>query len=77
MQGKACAIAVVVDAPDTEGTFVHGEVTVEDNDITSQVYEAERGIAVQNTRIATIKGNRVSGCKHAVYTKYVGKVYWE
>ncbi|MBO4297287.1 MAG: right-handed parallel beta-helix repeat-containing protein, partial [Clostridia bacterium] len=71
MQGGACGIAVLIDAPDTRDTFIHGAVTVEDNDIVSALYPAECGIAVFNADRVTLGGNRISGCKDAVHTHAV------
>ena len=71
MQGNACGIAVIIGAPDTEGTYIHGRVAIEDNEIVSDLYESECGIAVSNTQELVLKGNTTRGCQAAVFTQYV------
>ena len=71
MQGDACGIAVIIGAPDTEGTCIHGRVVIEDNEIVSDLYESECGIAVSNTRELVVKGNRTRGSKAALFTRFV------
>ena len=73
-QGGACGIAVIIGAPDTEGTYIHGDVTIEDNRIRSDVYESETGISVFNAASLTIRGNDISGCTDPVKLNYVKKV---
>ena len=74
MQGGACGIAVIIGAPDTEGTCIHGCVTIADNEIISDLYESECGIAAGNIRVLTLQGNRVSGCKDAAHTAAVRQI---
>ena len=71
MQGDACGIAVLIGAPDTEGTFIHGAVTIADNEIISDLYESRYGITVRNTDSLTLKGNSARGCQSAVHTQSV------
>ena len=75
MQGDACGIAVVIGAPNTDGTFVHGCITVEDNDITSDLYNSEHGITIANAREAHVHGNTVKGCKNEVFFSDVRRIY--
>ncbi len=77
MQGDACGIAVIIGAPDTQGTAIHGAVTIEDNEIVSELYHANYGITVANTGLLLLKGNRVSGCKGAVHLQEVHQVNFE
>ncbi len=68
MQGGACGIAVLIDAPDTRDTFIHGDVTIADNEILSGLYDSDCGIAAFNIDRLTLAGNQVSGCKDPVHT---------
>lgn len=74
MQGNASGIAVVMGARDLRNSYVHGHIVIKDNEIVSELFNAECGIAVENARQLEISGNRVSGCKAAVRTKYVKKI---
>ena len=67
MQGGACGIAVIIGAPDTDGTYIHGQVTIEGNEIVSDLYPSECGIAVGNAVQVLVKDNTVTGCKDAVH----------
>ena len=67
MQGGACGIAVIIGAPDTEATYIHGRVVIQDNEIVSDLYPSECGIAVGNVSEAVLDGNRITGCKDAVH----------
>ena len=71
MQGGACGIAVIIGAPDTEGTYIHGRVRIEGNEIVSDLYRSECGIAVGNTRELTIGGNTITGCQDAIHLQSV------
>ena len=71
MQGGACGIAVIIGAPDTEGTYIHGRVVIQGNEIVSDLYPSECGIAVGNVSEAVLDGNRVKGCKDAVHISSV------
>ena len=71
MQGGACGIAVIIGAPDTEGTYIHGRVVIQGNEIVSDLYPSECGIAVGNVSEAVLDGNRVTGCKDAVHISSV------
>ena len=71
MQGGACGIAVIIGAPDTEGTYIHGRVVIRDNEIVSDLYPSECGIAVGNVSEAVLDGNRITGCKDAVHISSV------
>ncbi len=73
-QGGACGIAVLIDAPDTRESFIHGDVKIEDNDISSDLYDSECGIAAFNIDRLTLSGNRVSGSKDPVHTHAVRKM---
>ena len=74
MQGGACGIAVIIGADDLRDSYVHGRITILDNEIISDLYESECGIAVGNARRLDLGGNCVSGCQEAVRIKYVRKV---
>ena len=76
-QGGACGIAVLIDAPDTRDSFIHGAVTIADNDIVSSLYPADCGIAARNIDRLTLSGNTVSGCKEAVHTHAVRELKGE
>ena len=71
MQGGACGIAVIIGAPETNGTYIHGDVTIEGNEIVSDLYPSECGIAVGNTTQAVLKDNIITGCKAAVHAENV------
>ena len=71
MQGGACGIAVIIGAPETNGAYIHGNVTIEGNKIVSDLYPSECGIAVGNTAHAVLKDNTVTGCKAAVHAENV------
>ena len=71
MQGGACGIAVIIGAPDTESTYIHGRVVIQGNEIVSDLYPSECGIAVGNVSEAVLDGNRVTGCKDAVHISSV------
>ena len=77
MQGDACGIAVIIGAPDTQGTAIHGAVTVENNEIVSDLYPSRFGITVCNTRTLTLKGNRAQGCQNTVQVHDVGQTFFE
>ncbi len=70
-QGGACGIAVLIDAPDTRDSFIHGDVTIADNEIDSFLYDADCGIAAFNIDRLTLEDNRVSGCKDPVHTQAI------
>ena len=74
MQGGACGIAVIIGAPDTEGSYIHGRVVIQDNEIVSDLYPSECGIAVGNASEAVLDGNRITGCKDAVHIHSVRQV---
>jgi len=64
--GGACGIAVLIGAPDTDGTHIHGDIRIEDNEIRSELYPSDTGISVFNASRLTIKGNKISGCQDTV-----------
>lgn len=66
-QYGASGIAVVIDAPDTEGTWLHDGIRIVDNTVMG-TDENECGIVVRNARNVELRGNRVEGCRTAVRT---------
>ena len=74
MQGGACGIAVIIGAPDTQDTFIHGRVTISDNEIVSDLYPSECGIAVGNVRALTLGKNAIRGCQDAVHLQSVREI---
>lgn len=69
-QYGAAGIAVVIGAPDTEGTTLHDGVKILDNTIIG-TGENSCGISIRNARNIEVKGNRVEGCGLMIETKSV------
>ena len=66
-QYGASGIAVVIGAPDTEGTLLHDGVRIVDNTIVG-TGENECGIVVRNARNVELYGNRIEGCRIGIRT---------
>ena len=60
-QYGASGIAVVIGAPDTEGTTLHDGIRIVGNTILG-TGENECGISVRNSRNVEVRGNRIAGC---------------
>lgn len=74
MQGGACGIAVIIGAPDTACSFIHGNVTITGNLIRSDLFSSECGIAVFNTDRLELRDNDVEGCRESVHLLSVREI---
>lgn len=64
-QFGASGIAVVIQAPQADHTFLHENIVVENNLITTR-YANKCGIALRNIKGLRVSGNEVKGCQQAV-----------
>lgn len=64
-QFGASGIAVVINAPDTDGTLLHEHVTITGNTIQTR-YNNSCGMALRNIRGLHVSGNVVRGCREAM-----------
>ena len=64
-QYGASGIAVVIGAPDTEGTTLHDGIRIIGNTIRGTDGNA-CGISIRNARNVEVRGNRIEGCDEAV-----------
>ena len=64
-QFGAAGIAVVIDAPDTDNTFLHENIHISGNTIIGNGSN-DCGIAIRNARHVQLAGNHVEGCNKAV-----------
>ena len=64
-QFGASGIAVVIQAPETDHTFLHENIVVENNVVTTR-YGNRCGIALRNIKGVRIGGNSVRGCQQDV-----------
>ena len=60
-QGNASGIAVIIDAKDTEATYLHKNITIENNVIKGD--PGLCGIYVGNAQDVVLKHNKILGCK--------------
>lgn len=79
-QNGANGIAVVIDAPDINGTRLHDGVVITDNVVRGNGENA-CGICVRNARNVELKDNSITGCKQDYLTRDVDLVadtrqYW-
>ena len=68
-QAGASGIAVVIEAPDTDRSFLHDNILIRDNMIMGEGNDC--GIYVGNSLNVKVEGNRVMNCKTDIRTHSV------
>ncbi len=64
-QGGASGIAVIIEAKDTDATYLHDNILIENNSIAGE--DNECGIYIGNAKNVTLKNNQISNCKKDIY----------
>lgn len=65
-QGRAAGIAVIIEAADTESSFLHSNIRIENNFIKGENNDC--GIYIGNARNVVLKNNRILDCKNDYIT---------
>lgn len=71
-QGGASGIAVIIEASDTQGSYLHDNIRIENNHIIGENHSC--GIFVGNAKNVVLKNNHVSNCQEVYKTHSVANL---